>query len=446
MHSIRKRLLIHLLLVIGIAWLLDILYTIYEAKHEIEELFDAQLAQATGVIDELTHENLNVGPGVRERTLSKSVYGHKYERKVSFQIWDGDTLLLRSRSAPSRRLAPTLGFSDAEHEGKIWRIFGLYSESSQRTIYVGEGYLVRDELISYVTMAAAYPMLIVLPVLALLIWLSIGRGLAPLKKITDEVRRRSPNQLDPVSLNGTPLEVSPLIVALNTLLARLRAAFDKERRFTADAAHELRTPLASIKTQAQVALRSPDENERREILAKIITGVDRGAHLVEQMLTLARLEPDAEAHYNDDIDLLAVARHVAGELVTQAETKHIELSLDADESLAYHIRGYRAGIGILVRNLVDNALRYTPQGGRVTISLGTSANDNTLLVEDSGPGIPANERTRVFDRFYRPPGHDDFGCGLGLSIVQHLAILHHATIELSDSTLGGLAFKVVFPK
>lgn len=446
MHSIRKRLLVNLLLVIGIAWLVDIAFTIYQAHHEIEELFDAQLAQAAGMIDELTHENLDVSPAMRRHTLSKPVYGHKYERKVSFQIWDGEKLLLRTQSAPDKRLAPELGFSDVEHGGKHWRIFGLHSDTSKRTIYVGEGYLVRNEMISYITMAASYPMLVILPVLALLIWLSIGRGLTPLNRITDEVHRRSPNQLDPVSLNDTPAEVSPLIVALNTLLARLRAAFDKERRFTADAAHELRTPLASIKTQAQVALLSPDDGERREILSKIILGVDRGAHLVNQMLTLARLEPEAEEHYNDDINLLALAQQTTGELVSQAEEKRIDISLDADDAVEYRIRGYRAGIRVLIRNLIDNALRYTPESGRVAVSLQSSENDITLSVEDSGPGIAPNARSRVFDRFYRPPGQNDFGCGLGLSIVQHIANLHRARIELGDTELGGLAFRVVFPK
>ncbi len=445
MTSIRKRLLCNLLTLFLLSWLAVAGFTYHQAEHEIEEIFDAQLAQTAGMIAELTLDQIRLREGDATE-LTKAVYGHKYERKVSFQIWEGDRLLLHSQSAPHDKLSSSLGFSDRLVNGTTWRVFGMQHRLDGYTVYAAEDYEVRDDMVTYIAEGVSIPLLWAVPLLGLLIWLGVGQGLRPLQRVAREVAQKNPQQLRPLESEDVPDEIVPLTRSLNDLLERLHRAFELEKRFTADASHELRTPLAAIRTQTQVALRATDAAERQKALMSVMRGVDRSAHLVEQMLTLARLEPGGLSRRFAPVDMARLAEDVVAELVPPATERRIELSLVEEGGGLPAVDGYRPGLAILLRNLVDNAIRYTPAGGRVELRLCGVGGRCTVCVTDSGPGIPEDERERVFDRFYRQGAHGGYGCGLGLSIVQRIVHLHGAGIELAEGPGGvGLSVSVFFP-
>lgn len=444
MASVRVRQLVWLLGLFLVVWLGVTIATYLESRHEVEELFDAQLAQSAGVLAHFSTSNLDLSQ-IAEHRLEKDVYGHRYEKKIAFQIWQDGKLLLRSASAPLELMSDRLDFSDQKISGDHWRVFALQLEQSPKRIYVGERYEVRTELIEEITLNALYPLTLVLPLLVLLIWLGLGQGLAPVRRVASEVTQRSPDNLEPVHHNETiPREIRPLTDALNELFTRLSAAFERERRFTADAAHELRTPLASIKTQAQVALRAGSSEQQRHALQQIVAGVDRTAHLVEQLLTLARVDPDTASEKLLRVELRGIAVEMVALMTPEAHKKQIDLGL-LDGPPGY-ILGHPAALTVLLRNLVDNAIRYTSEGGRVDVAIDDDGSQVLLRVTDTGPGIPAKERALVFERFYR--GEDEqkiIGSGLGLSIVQRIAQLHRASLRL-DTPPGhsGLTVEVVF--
>jgi len=314
-----------------------------------------------------------------------------------------------------------------------------------RTIWVGEPFAVRETLTEDVTRDVLFPMLLALPLLAIAVRWGVGRGLVPLERVTTEVATRSSSNLQPVAAAAVPSEIEALVDRLNDLLTRLREAFDRERRFTADAAHEIRTPLATIKTHAQVLLRATDESQRRQAAEQVVEGVDRATRLVDQLLTLARLDRDAFESEFAAVDVESLSAEVMAGLHPDAEAKQINLGLQADEQA--EIKGNRLALSIMLRNLLDNAIRYTPAGGSVDLKVECGDGRVTLVLTDTGPGISGAERTRVFDRFYRGPNAKAFGCGLGLSIARRVAELHQASIELTQAPSGrGLQVMVSFPR
>ncbi len=453
-RSIRARLLAILLSATVGIWLLTALSSYLDTRHEIGEMFDAQLAQAARTMLTLSRHELDelrdVGiDGGHIHFIPENLgplSGHKYEHRIAYQIWStaNGKLMIHSDRAPDTPLTDVQhGFSDRRIRGELWRIFSLTDSQSGFTVQIGEGYGIRDALTGHIVLRLGLPMLLALPLLGLFIWAGVGRALMPLTRLTGEVGRRAPTRLEPVEVSGAPREIAPLLAALNQLFGRLQQAFDNERRFTADAAHELRTPLAALKTQAEVALRAQDDAGRQQALRQVIRGVDRATHLVEQLLTLARLDPDTGLQETSGVDLCHLAAETLAELAGGATEKGIELSLDAPCHGA--VQGHPASLAVLLRNLVDNAIRYTPAGGSVAVSLQRTDDSVVLEVVDSGPGIPADERERVFDRFFRRPGSQGNGSGLGLSIVSRIVELHQGRIELGESALGGLLVKVYFP-
>jgi two-component system, OmpR family, sensor kinase len=281
----------------------------------------------------------------------------------------------------------------------------------------------------------------------------VGRGLRPLETMSRAVAKRQPDAMAPLAESGLPEELRPLAGSLNALLARLDDALNAQRRFTADAAHELRTPLAALKLQVELVERAPDAAARAAALAQLEEGVDRASHLVEQLLVMARLEPDALTRHFGDCDLVAVAKEGIVARATLAAGKRIDLGLA--RAAAVPVRGDSASLSMLLANLLDNALRYTPEGGRIDVAIDDDAGHAVLTVADTGPGIPASERERVFDRFYRGAnaGEPDdqtsdgqTGSGLGLSIVKRIADAHGATVTLDTASDGhGLVVRVHFP-
>ena len=438
--SLRRRLLFLLSGTVLAGWLATAVFTYFDARHEIGEMLDAHLAQSAGLIAaQLEHEF----DDDHEARLPRQ---YKHERKIAFQVWDRKgRLRLRSASAPETRMqSQSEGYGDATIDGKRWRVFSRRDESRHYVVQVAERYELRDELAQSVASHLLHPLYFALPVLALLIWLAVGAGLAPLSGVAREVARRDPDNLAHLDTGNVPREITPLVVALNALFDRLRQSLEQERRFTADAAHELRTPLAAVKTQAQVALGATGEAERARALAHVIGGTDRATRLTEQLLVLARLDPQTALPPGRTVDLPALARQGVAEIAPAASAKGVEVGLAAGE--AAPVAGDAVLLGVLLRNLLDNAVRYTPAGGEVEVSLRRTDGGVALAVADNGPGIPEAERDRVFDRFHRLLGTGEAGSGLGLSIVRRIADLHRARIVLTGGPGGrGLQVEVVFP-
>jgi two-component system OmpR family sensor kinase/two-component system sensor histidine kinase QseC len=284
----------------------------------------------------------------------------------------------------------------------------------------------------------------VAPLLAALIWFSVGASLAPLRRVAAEVKQRDAHALGPLPDDGAPAEIAPLMQAINALLARLRESFSAQRAFVADAAHELRSPLTALKLQLGLLARAPSEAARAEALQALAEGIERATRLVEQLLTLARSEPGAVEAARERVDLAETARLSIADVVALAAARGVEIALEAPVPVP--VWGHAPGLRILVRNLADNAVRYTPGGGQVEIAVTAAPDGAVLLVDDSGPGIPPAERERVFDRFYRRNLGDDAasGSGLGLAIVRAIADQHGARIALETSPLGGLRVRVAF--
>jgi len=438
-HSIKRRLLVVLLLVTLLAWGVTLVFSYRDTRHELDELLDAHLAQSASLLI------VQIGHEADDYDTEHAPPLHRYSRHVAFQVWEkGRKLVLRSASAPNTPLSSTHeGFSNGRVDGKPWRVFSAWNDSRHYLIQVGERRKVRDELAETIAENLLRPMLFALPVLGLLIWIGVARSLRPLQSLSKQVAQRRADNLAPLEDSTVPAEVLPLVVGLNQLFVRLRDSLDKERRFTADAAHELRTPLAAIMTQAQVARAAVGDAERQRALVNVVLGCTRAAHLVDQLLTLARLEPE-QLQSGEPCDLRAQAVEVISALAPAAIQKNIELQLA--EGTAVRAPGVAMLLGILMRNLIDNAIRYSPPGSRVQVTVATRDDKAVFSVVDQGPGIPAEAQPLVWERFYRVLGSEQTGSGLGLSIVQRIADLHHAHVTLALGEGGkGLCVDVAFP-
>lgn len=438
-HSIKRRLLVALLLTTVLAWGATLLLSYRDTHHELDELLDAYLAQSATLL------MVQAGHEVEEVDTEHAPQLHRYGRKVVFQIWEeGRRLRLHSASAPNERLsAQEEGYSDTTVGGETWRVFSAWDRERRYLVQVGERREMRDELARTIAQNLLQPLLVALPVLGLLIWFGVARGLQPLTALSHQVEQRHPDNLAPLEAAAAPAEVAPLVEGLNRLLARVSASLDNERRFTADAAHELRTPLAAIKTQAQVARGAANDDARRRALDNVVAGCDRAAHLVQQLLTLARLEPD-QTRSRERCDLRAIAAATIAELAPAAVAKGIDIQLEEGVSVAVPCES--ALVGILMRNLIDNAVRYSPSGGEVRVAVAETAAGAEFTVVDQGPGIAPEQRALVWERFYRVLGSGEAGSGLGLSIVKRIADLHGAKAALSEGAGGkGVRVSIVFP-
>ncbi len=438
-HSIKRRLLVVLLLTTLLAWVATLLFSYRDTLHELDELLDAHLAQSTSLlIAQIGHEAEDID-------TEHAPPLHRYSRKVAFQVWEkGNQLVLHSASAPNVPLSSrSEGFSDSVIAGKKWRVFSAWDESRHFLVQVGERREVRDDLAETIAENLLRPLLVTLPVLGLLIWFGVAGSLRPLQNTeqpgcgTPSGKSRAPGS------RRRPDRGITAGAGAQPLFARVRDSLDNERRFTADAAHELRTPLAAIKTQAQVARAATADAERQHALDNVLVGCDRATHLVEQLLTLARLEPERISR-RDPCDLHALAVAVVADLAPAAIEKNIDLQLAEGEEV--RAPGESALVGILMRNLIDNAIRYSPPGGLVRVMVAKTADGAVFSVVDQGPGIPAEAQALVWERFYRVLGTNESGSGLGLSIVKRIADLHGATAAISQGDGGkGLRVSVTFP-
>jgi signal transduction histidine kinase len=433
--SLRNRLLALVLSGVAVAWIGAAVFAYRDARHETDELLDGYLAQSAALLIAQAGEDLD------DLDLEHAPQLHRYARRVAFQIWeDGTTLRVHSANAPNRRLSPRdEGFDDVDVDGRSWRVFASYDQHRKVLVQVGEVRSARDAIALAVARGLAAPLVVALPVLGVLLWIAVTLGLAPLGAVGRAVAQRDPGNLAPLDVGSPPREVAPLVASLNALFARVRASMEHERRFTADAAHELRTPIAAVRAQAEVALAADNAGERRHALDGVVAGCDRAAHLVGQLLTLARLDPARPASLDQTADLAAIARDVAAIHAQPALERGLELSVEAPVSAMVSIEP--ALLQILLRNLVDNAVRYAAGVGRdIHVEVVGGARPFCRIADD-GPGIPLDERARLGERFHRREGTGEEGSGLGLSIVQRIANLCGATV-MFETAPGGRGLRV----
>lgn len=384
----------------------------------------------------------------RSSNLSLNLMDTQAQLRYKFQLWDGDgKLLLSSEKTPTVPLISKPGLSDKIINGQKWRTYTIYASQRGVILVLAEQYAARHTMIHDMLVSDTYLTLLIYPLSGIFIWLIIGSGLKSIRFFAKEMAERAVDHLDPVDLNEVPVEISPLVDELNKLFLRLQQAFEREQRFAADAAHELHTPLAALKTQAQVALKTTDPQECYMHLKQVIASVDRCSHVIQQLLTLCRLSPETimPEHFTQ-VNLSRIAAEVIAQLAPQAILKQIEIELIAKDSDS-KLLGNTMGLHVLIRNLVDNAIRYTPTGGVIKVLILNKSDAIILQVIDNGPGIPDKLRARVFERFFRVLGTNAQGSGLGLAIVEQIAKLHKGSITLETPEKGtGLQIEIHFPK
>lgn len=428
-HSLKARLVamfIAALLLIGVFTLI-VSYAV--AYVELGELLDAHLVQTANLLAAKNAQGLLTNDATRLPTLYSS------SRSAAFQVWHGGhTLIWQSSNAPDQTLGSALeGFSERSINGITWRIFTTWDEAHENLIHVGEKNPTRAHLLRDVIGHMLAPLGIALALLAALLWLAVGAGLRPLARVTSAVAHRDPQRLDHIDAGDTPREVRPLIEQLNLLFSRIETSLDDTRRFTADAAHELRTPLAAIRAQAQVAAASQDSAGRTHALQQVLQACDHAGRLIEQLLTLARLDISQQTA-RGIIDLRGQIAESLGDIAQTALDRDIELILEEGDTPM--IEGQDGLLRILWRNLLDNAIRYSPSDSEICVRVRCEGNMACVDVIDNGPGIAPEERQRAFDRFHRILGSGQPGSGLGLSIALRIAQLHAGSIILNDAPGG----------
>jgi len=433
-RSLRRALLLTLLAAVAVVTLAEVAATYRIARREIDSVLDYQLRL--------------VALSLRDQALGLgriSSLGGAGERELVVQIWDrtGTRIYASTPAQDLPELPDHPGLATVTTETGTWTNYAV--SLGGQVLQVSQPESMRSRLAFAAAARTLIPLLLLLPVLAILVWTIVGRVLSPIDRLARQVAGRSPSALQSLPEEEVPEEVRPLVLSLNALMTRLSAALAAQRAFVADAAHELRTPLAALKLQAQLASRAHDEADRTAALADLQVGLERAAHVVHQLLTLAREEPGAEVDLPEQpVVLSELVGQVIADHARLAEAKGIDLGATASGEDG-QIQGHPGALRTLLANLVDNAIRYTPQGGRVDVAAGVRNGASFLEVTDSGPGIPAADRPRVFDRFYRRSGTGESGSGLGLAIVKAIAERHGGRVTLGDSAMGGLSIRVELP-
>jgi two-component system OmpR family sensor kinase len=435
-HSLRARLQGFLLLAILLTALVQAVIAYRTARAEADGIFDYHMQQ---MAQSLRH-------GLPLSAPAPELGSAGAEPGIDFvvQVWafDGARIFQSEirNELPDRAL---LGFSNVRAGGTTYRVFSM--ETRDHVIQVAQDMAIRDAMASGFALRSVLPVVVMAPLLMLIAWWVVRTSLAPVNRVRHQVAARRADDLAEVSEAGLPEEVRPLVQELNLLFQRVRRAFDAQQSFVADAAHELRSPLAALKLQAEGLRRAADEAERERAVVRLSAGIDRAARLVDQLLALARQQAsEASGIGARPVRLDEVARQAVADAAASAHEHGIDLGLS--EAQEVRIDGHAEALAILLRNLVDNAIKYTPPGGRIDVAVRRHDGVAVLSVDDSGPGIPPEDRERVMDRFYRVAGTQTPGSGLGLAIVQSIADAHHAKLSLDRSAeLGGLRVQLEFP-
>lgn len=431
--SLQARLLLVLLSAVLLTTAIATAATYYWARHEIDELFDYHLRQQALTLRDKAYM---LGTVV--------VPEPDPDQDFVIQAWDwrGQRIYLSHRGVVLPRTAQP-GYADLSAAGTDWRVYTV--TLGTQLVQIAQPMHVRRSLATDAALKILYPLLAILPVLALLIWWLVGRALTPLGALARTIAERQPHTLIPITASGLPTEARLMVDALNDLIARLRDVLSRQREFMADAAHELRTPLTALQLQTQLLERVETADARAAAIAELKAGVQRASHLIERLLTFTRLAPESHDQEFTSVDVARMAHEIVLRFEPSARAR--EQRLQAAISPTAQINGNETGLQSLLSNLLDNALHSTPAGGVVALDVGDDPSVLTLRVTDTGPGIPVAERERIFDRFYRIAGTARHGSGLGLAIVKRVVDLHHGEITVGSGPGGvGAEFLVRLPR
>ena len=428
-YSLRRQLVWLVTVAVASIWLVSALVVYQRAHHEADEMLDDQMTQVADTL-------LAIVAGGEIEDFVEELHEHpeRHSVPIAFEIWHSeDGVMQRLVTSPGHAAFDTRlekGFGEYPHQGAHWRFYATQDKKSRYRVVVGQAHAAREKLAREIGLSLLLPAMLALPLMALAVWWVVGRSLRPVDAVARQVEALDAQALIPLDDNlALPSEIMPLRVALNALIRRVTEAFDNERRFTADAAHELRTPLAGLKVQAQVALRAQTAESQQRALAQVIAGVDRMTHLVEQLLTLARVDPASQGNSIVPLDPAEIIASVCAELLPQAQQRAQSLVVDAAPGCCISITA--PWLSIALRNLIDNAQRYAGEGARIEVRLSRNDGNCTLNVADNGPGVAPNLRAKLSARFVRGESEAE-GCGLGLSIVERIAALTHAQFELGE--------------
>lgn len=428
--SIRLRLIAILILATGAVWLSAVIWIENSTRAHVERVLDARLAESANMVSSLiSDERITLGEGHGEPTVTLPMVN--FSNQLSCQIWSLDGELVgASSSAPADQLTDEVGFSTRVINGETWRIYSQHNTRLGVRVMVGDRVDMRDRLVGDVIAGLLTPAAVIAPLLALLIWLGVTRGLAPLQNLADTLRNRSPQDLTPLPDAVDAAEIRPVKHALNSLFAELDRIRKSERDFTIFAAHELKTPLAGLRTQAQIAQMAPDAETRSKALEAILTSVDRSDRMVKQLLQLASVDSDNTEFGTIPLDALI------DEVILELTAIRPDIGMEKQGPTGLIVHGNRFLLYAALRNIVENAAQASSQGQRVTIETFTQEKRIGIAVFDQGPGITKADRPRLLQRFYRGANSGTNGSGLGLAIASAAAERHNAVISFPESKSG----------
>jgi two-component system sensor histidine kinase QseC len=445
--SLKARLTVYVVLPVMLTLIIIGGIGFYSAYNETQEIYDTELSHVANLMlsllqaedqEELKHgrpdnKDEDDDPDIIELGNDFDGSQLKHDGLIAFRIWRNNKLLFYSQKAADfGEKHVTAGFSNQKLKGQEWRFYVLPNQKGGYTIEFAQKSNVRAILIARILTTIFSPLAVLLPIVLIVVWVGLRRGLKPLLAVSDAVRHRSSLDLTPLPACQSLKEIAPLIDSINGLLANLDYALKKERRFTDFAAHELRTPIAIFKTQAQTALKATDEMQRRTILEAQVQAADRATNMVDQLLSLARLEHTDIP--TEALSIGAIAREIIIERLPLAQHHQLDLLFEGQaEPLIY---GNKDLFSIILSNLIDNAIKYTPSGGDIIVSVGEENGQAYVTVRDTGPGIPEEKLPFVTERFYRVTRHQQSGAGLGLTIVKRAADIMGATLTLHNNSDG----------
>ncbi|MES9896611.1 MAG: ATP-binding protein [Candidatus Thiodiazotropha endolucinida] len=442
-RSISLRLLLMLLVSMFLLWGTILYFTWWKAGSENNRVYNAELALVAQLLAVATeHESEEFDLDEYQTDLSES--GYRFP--LLFQVWSHENrLMIRGPEAPDFPLSGSIvdGYTDSEINGKGWRVYTMNLKNHDFRVQVARSHMTSQVLVRDFVVDVIKPLLIALPLSGIL-WLIVHQGLRPLRDVTRLIRERDYDHLSPVHPTHVPKEIAGMLDALNGLLVRLKLAIDRNSRFTADVAHELRTPIAGMLVQLQSSKDGDKEAHGKSVFEQIKKGLSRLNHVINQLLVLSSIEPGKIRSNFTELDLDMLAQEVLADISPQALSKEIDMALECAEPVT--MVGNRELIGLLLGNLVNNAIKFTPNKRHVTITIAHTDGGVAVTVEDEGPGIPDDKKKWVFERLNRLPGGTDTGAGLGLSIVKEICELHQGKISLNDPVQGeGLIVKLFFP-
>ncbi|QIR07691.1 sensor histidine kinase [Salinivibrio costicola] len=463
-HSIKRHLTFSTVCVVGVLMFVSWLLVYSEARHEINEVYDARLGQSAKTLalsvmswgdqppDNFTQSYthwLNAITANAKNDDTTTPFGHPYEDNLFFQYRVNDALVAKSPNAPAQWIATSdnPGFDMVTAAGEQWRTFLLVftlPDKRQASLLVAEKEAIRQELMTEVSLTIGLPQLLLIPLLAVIVVVLVSRAFRPLGELKETIAARSVDNLDHIHVSQPTVELSPLVKQINYLFSQLNNAWVREKRLVSTAAHELKTPLAVLRLNAENALSATTEAERDNDLTNILNGIDRTDRVIQQLLMLSRVEQQKNTEVTQ-VDIVPLLREQIAALAPMALTQQQSIELEGQESL--WVKGHPVMLSVLFTNLIDNAIRYAGKGASISVITSHSANTVVVEVIDSGDAISDEIKSRIFDKFFRGHTEKGDGAGLGMSIVKDIVEQHHASIMIQSPYFSdyGNGFKVTFP-